>query len=170
TIGENIRYGRSEATQAEVEEAARAAHIHDFIASLPEGYETDAADMGTRLSGGQRQRITIARALLRGAPILLLDEATSSLDSESESTVQAALENVMKERTVVVIAHRLSTIQNADRIAVLEDGAVSQIGSHEELLAQGGTYARLVEMQQLTGGEPPSTESEGSGVKEPTKA
>jgi subfamily B ATP-binding cassette protein MsbA len=101
---------------------------------------------------------------------LLLDEATSSLDSESESTVQAALENVMKERTVVVIAHRLSTIQNADRIAVLEDGAVSQIGSHEELLAQGGTYARLVEMQQLTGGEPPSTESEGSAVKEPTKA
>ena len=170
TIGENIRYGRSAATQAEVEEAARAAHIHDFIASLPDGYETDAADMGTRLSGGQRQRITIARALLRGAPLLLLDEATSSLDSESESAVQAALENVMKDRTVVVIAHRLATIQSADRIAVLEGGEVSQIGTHEELLSRGGTYSRLVEMQQLSPADPLSPGSEGATVPEANKA
>ena len=167
TIRENIRYGRTEATQEEIEEAAVAAHIHEFIESLPEGYDTDVADMGTRLSGGQRQRITIARAFLKGAPLLLLDEATSSLDSESESAVQAALENVMRDRTVVVIAHRLATIRNADRIVVLEDGAVSQIGTHAELLAEGGTYSRLVEMQQLEGSEPRET---GAGVHESTEA
>ena len=123
--------------------------------------------MGTRLSGGQRQRITIARAFLKGAPLLLLDEATSSLDSESESAVQAALENVMRDRTVVVIAHRLATIRNADRIAVLEDGTVSQTGTHAELIAAGGTYSRLVEMQQIQGVEPRET---GAEDREPTEA
>ncbi|MEM7311139.1 MAG: ABC transporter ATP-binding protein [Planctomycetota bacterium] len=153
TIGENVRYGRGEATQAEIEEAARAAYIHDFIAALPEGYDTDVADMGTRLSGGQRQRITIARALLKGAPLLLLDEATSALDSESEAEVQRALDRLMDGRTVLVIAHRLATIQSADRIAVLDAGRVVEVGSHDELLRRRGAYARLWDLQKLGAAE-----------------
>jgi ATP-binding cassette, subfamily B, bacterial MsbA len=147
SIGENIKYGRQDATQAEIEDAARAAGIHEFIASLPDGYATNVADAGSRLSGGQRQRITIARAFLKGAPLLLLDEATSALDTESEKVVQEALERLMSQRTVLVIAHRLSTIRRADRIAVLDQGRLVEIGTHAELLARNGLYARLHAMQ-----------------------
>jgi ABC-type multidrug transport system ATPase subunit len=136
TIAENIRYGKPGATQAEIEAAARAAGIHEFILGLPQGYATNVADAGSRLSGGQRQRITIARAFIKDAPLLLLDEATSALDAESEQVVQEALERLMSHRTVVVIAHRLSTIRNADRIAVLERGRLAEIGTHAELLAR----------------------------------
>ncbi len=154
TVAENIAYGKPDASRQEIEAAARAANIHDFIASLPDGYATDVADMGTRLSGGQRQRITIARALLKGAPLLLLDEATSALDSESEAEVQNALERLMQDRTVIVIAHRLSTVRNADRIAVLDEGRLVELGKHAELIARGGLYARLYKLQNLDHASP----------------
>ncbi|MEC8512069.1 MAG: ABC transporter ATP-binding protein [Planctomycetota bacterium] len=149
SIAENIRYGRPDASREEVVAAARAANIHEFIEALPEGYETNVKDAGTRLSGGQRQRITIARALLRDPELLLLDEATSALDTESEAAVQAALEEMMVGRTTIVIAHRLSTVRNADRIAVLDGGCVVELGSHEELVAGGGLYSRLSEAQAI---------------------
>jgi ATP-binding cassette, subfamily B, bacterial MsbA len=143
TVEENIRYGKPDATFEEIVVAARAAGIHDFIEGLSEGYATDVADMGARLSGGQRQRITIARAILKGAPLLLLDEATSALDTETERLVQAALEELMRGRTVVVIAHRLSTIRSADRIAVFEAGRLVELGTHSDLLDASGAYSRL---------------------------
>ena len=147
TIANNIRYGKPEATDAEVEQAALAAYAHEFILELPEGYQTNIGDRGLRLSGGQRQRICIARAILKDAPVLILDEATSALDTESEQMVQAALNNLMANRTTFVIAHRLSTIIHADRILVLEKGEIAEAGGHDALLAQGGIYSRLHGMQ-----------------------
>jgi len=147
TIANNIRYGRTDASDAEVERAAVAAFAHDFILELPEGYLTNIGDRGVRLSGGQRQRICIARAILKDAPILILDEATSALDTESEQMVQAALNNLMANRTTFVIAHRLSTITHADRILVLEKGEVAETGSHDNLIARGGIYSRLHGLQ-----------------------
>lgn len=143
TVGENIALGRRDASQTEIEAAARAAAAHDFIMQLPHGYATRVGEGGLRLSGGQRQRIAIARAMLRNAPILLLDEATSSLDSESERQVQEALTKLMAGRTTIVIAHRLSTVLDADRIYVLDRGRVVEAGNHSELIMQGGLYARL---------------------------
>ncbi|MEM1377155.1 MAG: ABC transporter ATP-binding protein [Pseudomonadota bacterium] len=144
SIKENIRYGRPDATDAEIEEAAKLANAHDFIVATPEGYDTPLGENGMSLSGGQRQRISIARALVRNAPILLLDEATSALDNESEKLVQAALDKMMRNRTTIVIAHRLSTIVNADQIIVMDNGEVVETGTHEQLKKQkGGLYARL---------------------------
>ncbi|MEK6549763.1 MAG: lipid A export permease/ATP-binding protein MsbA [Nitrospirota bacterium] len=147
TVGNNIAYGKDEATEEAITDAARAAFAHDFIMKLPNGYETLIGENGVRLSGGERQRLAIARALLRNPPILILDEATSSLDTESERMVQMALANLMKGRTTFVIAHRLSTVQRADRIAVLAGGRLVEIGRHEELLAKAGVYHRLHQMQ-----------------------
>jgi ATP-binding cassette, subfamily B, bacterial MsbA len=147
TVWNNICYGRPELPKERVEAAARAALAHDFIMELPQGYQTALGDRGQRLSGGQRQRIAIARAILKDSPILILDEATSELDSESEMLVQRALSNLMMGRTAFVIAHRLSTIRRADKILVIEDGTIAETGTHQELLARGGIYARLYEMQ-----------------------
>lgn len=147
SIEENIRYGRPDASEKEIHDAAKAAYIHEKIVSLPGGYQTGVGDRGARLSGGERQRVTIARAILRNPSILILDEATSSLDAESEQWVKKAIDNLMKNRTTVVIAHRLSTIRNADKIVVLEDGKISMIGRHEELLKQAGLYRELCAMQ-----------------------
>jgi len=151
TIRANIRYGRPEAGDHDVETAARDAGAHDFIAALPEGYDTLVGERGQTLSGGQRQRIAIARALLKNAPILLLDEATSALDTETERQVQAALDRLKQGRTTLVIAHRLSTIASADQICVIERGAVVETGDHGALLARGGLYARLHALQFASG-------------------
>jgi subfamily B ATP-binding cassette protein MsbA len=147
TVRNNIAYGQPHVSQKQVEEAARAARAYEFIRGLPEGYNTMIGERGVRLSGGERQRIAIARAILKNAPILILDEATSALDSESESLVQSALQNLISGRTVFVIAHRLSTVRRADRIVVLENGTIADIGAHEELMQKLGTYRRLYELQ-----------------------
>ena len=150
TVKNNIGLGKENATEEQIIEAAKIANAHDFIVSLPKGYETNIGDSGNKLSGGQKQRLSIARAVLKNPPIMILDEATSALDTESERLVQDALEKMMKNRTSIVIAHRLSTIQNADIIVVLHKGEIVEQGTHVELLDLNGTYKKLVQMQTLS--------------------
>ena len=162
TIADNIRFGRPQATDAEVRRAAALAHAAEFIEALPDGYDTLVGERGIKLSGGQRQRIAIARAILKDAPILILDEATSSLDSESEALIQDALWTLMAGRTAIVIAHRLSTVRRMDSLVVLDRGRIVEQGSHEELLALGGIYASLWAHQ--SGGFLPATDVESVAV------
>jgi ATP-binding cassette subfamily B protein len=147
TVRENIAYGRPGASQAEIEDAAKAANIHDFILTLPNGYDTVVGERGSNLSGGQRQRITIARAIVRDPAILFLDEGTSALDSENEEIVQRAIQRLRRGRTSIVVAHRLSTIVDADRIVVLDEGQVAESGTHAELIARDGLYRAMYERQ-----------------------
>ncbi len=147
SVRENIRFGRPEASDAEVERAAELAHAVEFVARLPQKLDTPVGERGVTLSGGQRQRIAIARAILREAPLLLLDEATSSLDAESETLVKDALERLMTDRTTLVIAHRLATVLSCDRILVMDAGRIVEQGTHEKLAAAGGLYARLARLQ-----------------------
>src|SRR5262249_52915305 len=153
SVRNNIAYGRGDADERRVIEAARAANAHDFIAALPQGYDTQIGESGVLLSGGQRQRLAIARALFKDPPILILDEATSALDTESERLVQQALNNLMRGRTTLVIAHRLSTVRSAHKIVVLEKGEIVEIGRHEELLARRGVYRRLYDLQFVEQGQ-----------------
>jgi subfamily B ATP-binding cassette protein MsbA len=164
TIEENIRYGRLDASEEELIDAAQAANAHDFITAMPDGYQTVLGDRGTRLSGGQRQRVAIARAIIKDAPILILDEATSSLDNESERLVQQALTNLMRGRTTIVVAHRLSTIRNADRIAVLDDGWLLELGTHAQLVEKDGLYAHLWRLQASERPSPADDESSAAAA------
>ena len=147
TIANNIAFGAPAATREQIENAAKVANAYDFIMELPEGFDTPIGDRGLNLSGGQRQRISIARAVLRNAPIIILDEATSAMDTESEKQVQQALDSVMENRTSLVIAHRLSTIRHADRIVVMHDGVILESGTHDELMQLGGRYYNLIQIQ-----------------------
>ena len=148
TIFENISYAKPDATKAEVEEAAKAAFIHEDIMAMPDGYDTQVGERGMRLSGGQKQRMAIARAILRKSPIIILDEATASVDVETEREIQKAIANIAGKRTILVVAHRLSTIRKADRIIVIREGEIIEQGTHDELVALGGVYARMNRIQQ----------------------
>jgi len=149
TIKNNITLGLSNKTDEEIITAAKIANAHEFISELPNGYDTNIGDSGNKLSGGQKQRLSIARAVLKNPPIMILDEATSALDTESEKLVQDALEKMMQNRTSIVIAHRLSTIQKADLIVVMQKGKIIEQGTHQSLIAENGTYKKLVQMQSL---------------------
>ena len=151
TIENNIKMGKETATREEVIDAAKKASCHDFIMALPEGYDTMVGEGGSTLSGGEKQRISIARALLKDAPIVLLDEATASLDPENEVLIQAAISELVNEKTVIIVAHRLQSIYNADQIIVLEDGRVAESGKHDELIQKAGKYAHLWEEQSKAG-------------------
>lgn len=160
TIRDNIRFGRRQATDDEVVNAAKLARIHDFVESLPEDYDTIVGERGVTLSGGQRQRVTIARALLTNPKILILDDSLSFVDAKTEQQIQEAIEEAMKGRTCFMIAQRLSTIKNADRILVLENGEVAEFGTHNELMAKGGIYKRIYETQFLEKALKPTLEAE----------
>ena len=147
TVKNNILYGRPDATDEEVVEAAKRANIHEFVLSMPDGYETVIGERGVKLSGGQKQRLSIARVFLKDPPILILDEATSALDNSTEILIQQSLDELCKGRTTVVVAHRLSTIKNADRIAVVNGGRITEMGNHGELMTLGGEYAKLYALQ-----------------------